>query len=272
MAEGPAPTRIEELLTCSLCLELFREPKTLKCLHSYCKECLNELTRTSNKHDTLLCPLCRDETAIPKSGIEGLPTNFFIKNLLEVAELKSNNENLLCSNCEDGAKAIVRCLDCDQFFCQQCCDAHNRLKVYEEHKVVDLKNLLSPTLSKQFHPAMKCADHDLVCKFFCRTCNVLICRDCTVVDHHQSAHSVANLKDVARQCRERSEAALAKAEKHIANVKQVQQTYQKKKEKMKTSVETITAKVKERKEHLIQHFIQTIEGFFNFVFLIVIFT
>ena len=262
MADGPAPTTIEELLTCSLCLELFTEPKTLTCLHSYCKECLNKMTKTSNKYDSILCPLCRDVTAIPESGIEGLPTNFFIKNLLEVAELKSKNENLLCSNCEDGLKAIVRCLECDQFFCEKCLDAHNRLRPYQEHKVVDLKNLLSPTSSREFHPAMKCSDHDLVCKFYCRTCNILICRDCTVVDHPQISHSVTNLKDVADQCRERSHEAMAKAEKHIAHVQQVQQTCREKKEKLKTSVDTITAKLKEKKEHLIQHFIQTIEGFY----------
>ncbi|CAB4012915.1 E3 ubiquitin- ligase TRIM71-like, partial [Paramuricea clavata] len=260
MAEGLTPATIEELLTCSLCLELFREPKTLTCLHSFCKECLNEMTKTTNKYDSIVCPLCRDETAIPESGIEGLPTNFFIKNLLEVAELKSKNESLLCSNCEDGLKAMVRCIECDEFFCQKCLDAHNRLKTYQEHKVVDLKNLLSPTTSKEFHPAMKCADHDLACRFYCRTCNVLICRDCTVVDHPLATHSVANLKDVAEQCRERSLEAMGKAEKHIAHVKQVQHSCREKKEKLKTSVDTITAKLNEKKEHLIQQFIQTIEG------------
>lgn len=261
MAEGLTPATIEELLTCSLCLELFREPKTLTCLHSFCKECLNEMTKTTNKYDSIVCPLCRDETAIPESGIEGLPTNFFIKNLLEVAELKSKNESLLCSNCEDGLKAMVRCIECDEFFCQKCLDAHNRLKTYQEHKVVDLKNLLSPTTSKEFHPAMKCADHALDCRFYCRTCNVLICRDCTVVDHPLATHSVANLKDVAEQCRERSLEAVGKAEKHIAHVKQVQHSCREKKEKLKTSVDTITAKLNGKKEHLIQQFIQTIEGF-----------
>lgn len=260
MAEGKTAATIEDLLTCSLCLELFKEPKTLTCLHSYCKACLNEMTTSTDKHDSLMCPLCRDETSISESGIDGLPTNFFIKNLLDVAELRSKNESLMCSNCEDGLKAVARCGECDEFFCEKCVDAHNRLKPYLEHKVVDLKMLLSPTTAKQFHPVMKCPNHDLVSNFFCRTCNVLICRDCTVVDHPPASHSVANLRDIANQCREKSNEAVTKAEKHIARVKQVQHTCREKKEKLKTCVDTITAKLNEKKDHLIQQFIQTIEG------------
>ena len=260
MAEGTTAATIEDLLTCSLCLELFKEPKTLTCLHSYCKACLNEMTTSTGEHDSLVCPLCRDETAISESGIDGLPTNFFIKNLLDVAELKSKNESLMCSNCEDGLKAVARCVECDQFFCQKCIKAHNRLRAYSEHKVVDLTALLSPTTAKQFHPVAKCPSHNFVCNFYCRTCNVLICHDCTVVDHPPASHSVANLRDVAKQCREKSNEAVAKAEKHIARVKQVQDSCREKKEKLKTCVDTITAKLNEKKDHLIQQFIQTIEG------------
>ena len=262
MAQNPAPTNIEELLTCSLCLELFREPKTLTCLHSFCKECLNEMTKAADhEHDSLPCPLCRDETAIPKNGVEGLPTNFFIKNLLEVAELKSKNDSLLCSNCEDGLKATVRCTECDEFFCQKCIDAHNRLRAYQNHKVVELTKLMSSPTAKEFHPNVKCAEHSLVCNFYCRTCTVLICRDCTVVDH-PAPHSVANLRDVAKQYRERSEDAMKKAEKHITNVRQLQRSCVERKEKLKSSVDMITAKLKENKEHIMNHFIQTVEGIY----------
>ena len=32
--------QIEEEITCSICSELFKEPKTLPCLHTFCKECI----------------------------------------------------------------------------------------------------------------------------------------------------------------------------------------------------------------------------------------
>ena len=46
-----------EDFTCGVCLELFLEPVTATCSHSFCKFCLNEwLKRNLNKKE---CPLCR---------------------------------------------------------------------------------------------------------------------------------------------------------------------------------------------------------------------
>ena len=35
--------QVEEMLICSMCLDVLENPKTLNCLHSYCKECLAKL-------------------------------------------------------------------------------------------------------------------------------------------------------------------------------------------------------------------------------------
>ena len=43
-----------EELTCSVCLELFKTPKTLPCLHTFCEECLKGMLlcvdRPKGKH------------------------------------------------------------------------------------------------------------------------------------------------------------------------------------------------------------------------------
>lgn len=258
MAEAPAET-MEDLLTCSLCLELFKEPKTLTCLHSYCIECLKEMTKNNKVEVPITCPLCRDETTMPSEGIEGLPTNFFIKNMMDVMELRTKNENPQCSNCEDG-QANCRCMECEEFFCQQCLDAHNRLKTYQSHRVVDLEKLFSPASSKEFHPAMKCGTHEEVCRFYCRTCNVLICRDCTVLDHPRTEHTVANLKDIADQCREGFLEAIEKAEKHITKVKMVQDITRERRGKLAESLETMTTRLNRKKDYLIEQVSQSLES------------
>lgn len=38
--------QINKQMTCSVCLEVFKTPKMLPCLHSFCKECLEEVTKT----------------------------------------------------------------------------------------------------------------------------------------------------------------------------------------------------------------------------------
>ena len=49
-------TRLEELVTCALCLELLKNPKVFPCLHSYCYECVVKLAK---RECGLECPECR---------------------------------------------------------------------------------------------------------------------------------------------------------------------------------------------------------------------
>ena len=36
---------VTERLTCAVCMEQFKEPKVLPCLHTYCKACLEKLVK-----------------------------------------------------------------------------------------------------------------------------------------------------------------------------------------------------------------------------------
>ena len=46
--------QVEEMLICSMCLDVLENPKTLNCLHSYCGECLTKLKgKTPKKEDEM---------------------------------------------------------------------------------------------------------------------------------------------------------------------------------------------------------------------------
>ena len=41
---------------CSVCFDIFLNPKLLPCRHSYCEKCIHKLAKGSSK---LQCPLCK---------------------------------------------------------------------------------------------------------------------------------------------------------------------------------------------------------------------
>ena len=58
---------------CSVCLCAYTDPKLLICGHVFCRECLERLlSRRNGKF--LSCPICRQDTPIPDSGVAGLPS------------------------------------------------------------------------------------------------------------------------------------------------------------------------------------------------------
>lgn len=69
---------LDDLLECSVCLErLDTSSKVLPCQHTFCKKCLEEISRT---HNELRCPECR---ILVETSIDGLPPNVLLMRILE---------------------------------------------------------------------------------------------------------------------------------------------------------------------------------------------
>lgn len=63
-------------LSCGVCFELYRDPRSLQCGHSFCFQCLAQLKK-------LECPECRAPIAGP---VDNLPKNFAMTRLIESAK------------------------------------------------------------------------------------------------------------------------------------------------------------------------------------------
>ncbi len=61
-----------------------RVPKLLPCSHTLCLQCLLQLHRNSHRHDKIQCPECRAVCHVGKNGVDGVPTNRYIVDLLEL--------------------------------------------------------------------------------------------------------------------------------------------------------------------------------------------
>ena len=96
----------ESTLTCSVCLELFSEPKILPCCHTFCLKCLEKTARYSSpskvprvstspvstdsdesvevsacetsSEGEITCPQCRKTHVIPEGGLTSFLTDFIL--------------------------------------------------------------------------------------------------------------------------------------------------------------------------------------------------
>ena len=90
-----------DVTTCPICLEMFDNPKSLPCLHTFCLKCLQGYFKDKCLGDEVPCPMCRKEFEIPDDGLEGLQHHFFVQRLVDVRKVESSAEidEVLCEVC-----------------------------------------------------------------------------------------------------------------------------------------------------------------------------
>ena len=84
---GETIRRLEEQLNCSICLDIYDDPKLLQCFHTYCRKCLVKLVVIDQQGDlSLTCPICRQTTPVPANGVAGLQSAFQTNEFLRIRE------------------------------------------------------------------------------------------------------------------------------------------------------------------------------------------
>nr|XP_040056845.1 uncharacterized protein trim45 isoform X5 [Gasterosteus aculeatus aculeatus] len=127
---------------CNVCTRLFRDPKILPCLHTFCADCVGRLEPfavSSRKRPedgrseaaeadrpagtvTVLCPDCDSEVDLPASGPGGLSTDHLALHEVFLETLATDGP-LGCDLCGEGG-AESRCDVCCVNLCAFCCQAH----------------------------------------------------------------------------------------------------------------------------------------------------
>lgn len=118
-------------LNCSICLDIYDDPRTLSCQHSFCTKCLEPLARSS----FFKCPQCR--AFVHHEGLECIPRNNLIVMLIE--SLKTNKH--ACPECKE-IKELTPCNHCSHLFCSDCNQVHCQqlLDTFNEKKNVILRS------------------------------------------------------------------------------------------------------------------------------------
>jgi tripartite motif-containing protein 25 len=180
----------EDELTCPVCLMLFTDPRTLPCgnSHNVCLECAKGLWQNKSNQvaaNSITCPVCRANCVCP-SGVERLPLNLALKNMVEKLEAAQKGKSLgrkpsvrrkfKCDVCEKKA-AVMECVTCVVKYCDACletCHPKERA-VFKAHVVTPMEPV----------SGRSCETHEgQALSFFCTQCGVMVCAHCLLMGAH----------------------------------------------------------------------------------------
>jgi len=201
--------KIEEEITCAICENVFTDPKTIPCLHTFCKRCIERSIESNKKMAVVVCcPLCR--VPLPRGGIASIHTNTAVNKLVEFFQQHKQSGHgpmaIKCGKCKKGAVAIAWCMKCKNLLCQNCNEVHENWEEFKLHKVVPIGKFLEnpkQALVCTEEKAEFCKSHtEQKLDLFCKTCSSLICRDCALKDHPREKHDVDFIGKVVDEERE----------------------------------------------------------------------
>uniref|UniRef100_A0AAY4DY37 Tripartite motif-containing protein 16-like n=1 Tax=Denticeps clupeoides TaxID=299321 RepID=A0AAY4DY37_9TELE len=226
MAE--APSKDQDLFTCSVCLDLLKDPVALHCGHNYCMSCIKNCWDEEDQKGVYSCPQCR-HTFTPRPVLFKNPLIAELVENVKKTRLQAAPPALCyagpgdveCDVCTGRkVKAVKSCLVCLVSYCETHFKVHNEVNPGGKHTVTDATGRLQEKI---------CSQHNKLFEIFCRSDKKFICYLCTMDKHrgHNVVSLAAEKKKKLKQLVEtqrRSKQRLQKREKKVQELREAVET------------------------------------------------
>ncbi|KAG8568518.1 hypothetical protein GDO81_014039 [Engystomops pustulosus] len=149
------------------------------------------------------CPVCKNQ-CYNKEIVE----NYFLREDSSTDQAAETIQR--CTSCEDNAIANSYCVECTEWLCETCVEAHQRVKYTKDHTVK-----VTTGSKKEDEHIVYCPVHKQEpLMLFCDTCDTLTCRDCQLQGHKD--HQYQFLEDAVKNQRKILSALVKRlGEKHV---------------------------------------------------------
>ncbi|XP_063107505.1 E3 ubiquitin/ISG15 ligase TRIM25-like isoform X1 [Cavia porcellus] len=178
---------LSEELSCCICQELFKDPVTIPCGHSFCMSCLDRTWVFQG--EPYWCPQCRTSYTARPLLHKSTVLCAVVEQLVQTSQVQAEQEQaqatacdrkpagcsedkdwLPCNQCPR-EQAVMTCLECRASFCLVHLQPHLSDPAFRDHP------LQTHIPDLQLH---KCPQHYRLQEFFCPEHSKCICQSCLV--------------------------------------------------------------------------------------------
>ncbi|XP_069043952.1 E3 ubiquitin/ISG15 ligase TRIM25-like isoform X2 [Lepisosteus oculatus] len=223
MAEGSISVS-QDQFSCSVCLDLLKDPVALLCGHSYCKGCIKNCWDQEDQTGIYSCPQCR-QTFTPRPDLH---RNTILAEVVEKlketglsgpppAHSPAGPGDVLCDVCTGRQRGAVKsCLVCLASYCQTHLQPHYEAAPLKKHKLVDATGQLQEKI---------CSTHEKPLEVYCRTDQKCVCYLCLLDEHrgHDTVSAAAGRTEKQKQLGEiqtQTQQRLQEREKKLQELRQ----------------------------------------------------
>ncbi|XP_016424336.1 E3 ubiquitin/ISG15 ligase TRIM25-like [Sinocyclocheilus rhinocerous] len=161
MAEANISVDLDQF-SCSVCLDLLKDPVTIPCGHSYCMICITNYWNQDDQKGIYRCPLCKQifttRPVLGKNVVFAEMVEELKKTRLQAAGSAvhhAGSEDVQCDSCtEMKQRAGKSCLECRSSYCQNHLEQHENLFRGKKHNLIDanrrLQEMICPRHNKMY--------------------------------------------------------------------------------------------------------------------------